>query len=76
MRFTNYIRDSKCYESNDYSRGSAIDKLGELEDFIEEVDNATIIYKDGIATFHIDMVLDSETLEIVKKNFNCKEIKR
>lgn len=50
-------------------------KLGKLEDFIEEIDNATIIHKDGIATFHINIVLTSDTIEIVKKYFNYKEVK-
>lgn len=72
----NYNSNIDEFRFNKKLRNDVLNKIGELEDFIEEIDSATIIYKDGIATFHIDMVLTNETIEIVKKYFNCKEIER
>ena len=45
------------------------DKLGQLEDLIDEMDSVRIVERDGISSLHIDMILTSETLPIVKEIF-------
>lgn len=47
-------------------------KLGKLERLIDEMDSVRIIERDGITSLHINMILTSETLPIVKEIFKDK----
>lgn len=49
-----------------------VDKLGKLEDLIDEMDSVRLVERDGITSLHIDMILTSETLPIVKALFKNK----
>lgn len=49
-----------------------LNKLGGLEDLIDEMDSVRIVKRDGIISLHIDMILTSETLPIVKEIFKDK----
>lgn len=49
-----------------------LNKLGKIEDLIDEMDSVRIVERDGITSLHIDMILTSETLPIVKEIFKDK----
>lgn len=75
-RLTEYRKDLKRYEYKQDERGycyigegQIVNKLGELEDLIDEMDSVRIVKRDGITSLHIDMILTSETLPVVKEIF-------
>ena len=51
-----------------------VDKLGELEDLLQNADSIKIIKRNGIASLHIDMILDSETYPIAESLFGKESV--
>jgi hypothetical protein len=49
--------------------GEEITKLGKIEDLLENADSIKIIKRNGVASLHIDMILDNETYPIAEQLF-------
>ena len=49
-------------------------KLGKLEDLIENADYIRIIKRNGVASLHIDMILDDETYPIAEQLFGKEKV--
>jgi hypothetical protein len=70
------------YKGNKYIIGSdgvtskqmVIDKLGQIEDLLENADSIKIIKRNGVASLHIDMILDDETLNIAEQLFGKEKV--
>jgi hypothetical protein len=54
--------------------GEEITKLGKLEDLLENADSIKIIKRNGVASLHIDMILDDETLNIAEQLFGKEKV--
>lgn len=54
--------------------GYEIDKLGRLEDLLQNADSIKIIKRNGIASLHIDMILDNETYLIAEQLFGKEKV--
>jgi hypothetical protein len=54
--------------------GNEITKLGKLEDLLENADSIKIIKRNGVASLHIDMILDEETLNIAEQLFGKEKV--
>ena len=66
---TNWIED---LEERNF--GKPIDKLGKLEDLLENADTIRIIKRDGVRSMHIDMILDDETYPIAEQLFGKEKV--
>jgi hypothetical protein len=70
------------YKGNKYIIGSdgvtskqmVIDKLGQIEDLLENADSIKIIKRNGVASLHIDMILDDETYPIAEQLFGKEKV--
>jgi hypothetical protein len=49
-------------------------KLGQLEDLLENADSIKIIKRNGVASLHIDMILDDETYPIAEELFGKEKV--
>jgi hypothetical protein len=65
--------DCKNYSTNT-SIGACLDKLGQLEDLLENADSIKIIKRNGVASLHIDMILDNETYSIAEQLFGKEKV--
>jgi hypothetical protein len=54
--------------------GNEITKLGQLEDLLENADSIKIIKRNGVASLHIDMILDDETYPIAEQLFGKEKV--
>jgi hypothetical protein len=54
--------------------GNEITKLGQLEDLLENADTIRIIKRNGVASLHIDMILDDETYPIAEELFGKEKV--
>jgi hypothetical protein len=54
--------------------GNEITKLGKLEDLLENADSIKIIKRNGVASLHIDMILDDETYPIAEQLFGKEKV--
>lgn len=86
-RLTKKVENEERYIANNFKREkgkrlfTAIDnynakvynKLGKLEDLIENSDSIRIVNNNGIHSLHIDMILDEDTYPIAKELFGKEE---
>lgn len=87
-RLTKKIENEERYIANNFKREqgewlfSAVEnynnkvynKLGKLEDLLENADTIRIIKINGIASLHIDMILDNETYPIAEELFGKEKV--
>jgi len=75
-RFTQ-INGAGEYFTEDYfgrNYGEEITQLGKLEDLLENADSIKIIKRNGVASLHIDMILDDETYPIAEQLFGKEKV--
>jgi hypothetical protein len=72
-RLTRYNQKQKQY-TRLASRLAVDNKLGKLEDLLENADSIKIIKRNGFASLHIDMILDDETLNIAEELFGKEKV--
>jgi hypothetical protein len=72
-RLTRYNQKQKQY-TRLASRLAVDNKLGKLEDLLENADSIKIIKRNGVASLHIDMILDNETLNIAEELFGKEKV--
>jgi hypothetical protein len=70
-RFTQINGAGEYFIEDYYGRhyGEEITKLGKIEDLLENADSIKIIKRNGVASLHIDMILDNETYPIAEQLF-------
>lgn len=51
-----------------------LNKLGKFEDLLGNADSIRIIKRNGIASLHIDMILDNETYPIAEELFGKEKV--
>jgi len=56
------------------SKIECYNKLGQLEDLLENADSIKIIKRNGVASLHIDMILDNETYPIAEQLFGKEKV--
>ena len=56
------------------SKRECYNKLGKLEDLLENADSIKIIKRNGVASLHIDMILDDETYPIAEQFFGKEKV--
>jgi hypothetical protein len=66
--------DYKLVRYNSIIMANAKYKLGILEDLLENADSIRIIKRNGVASLHIDMILDEETLNIAEQLFGKEKV--
>jgi hypothetical protein len=72
-RLTRYNQKQKQY-TRLASRLAVDNKLGKLEDLLENADSIKIIKRNGVASLHIDMILDNETYPIAEQLFGKEKV--
>jgi hypothetical protein len=68
------IVDYKLVKYNSIVRANARDRLGKLEDLLENADSIKIIKRNGVVSLHIDTILDEETLNIAEQLFGKEKV--
>ena len=64
---------SKVFEN--FERfGKMENKLRKFEDLLENADSIKIIKRNGVASLHIDMILDDETYPIAEQLFGKEKV--
>jgi hypothetical protein len=75
-RFTQINGAGEYFIEDYYGRhyGNEITKLGKIEDLLENADSIKIIKRNGVASLHIDMMLDNETYPIAEQLFGKEKV--
>jgi len=78
---TYITEEGKCHNflyGNDgeksYYESGVIYRLGLIEDLLENADSIKIIKRNGVASLHIDMMLDDETYPIAEQLFGKEKV--
>ena len=65
---------SRCVDELESLECDIYNKLADLEDLLENADSIKIIKRNGVASLHIDMILDNETYPIAEELFGKEKV--